>query len=123
MFVMAFSTWIHNKFIEWEKSNGGRRSYVDFSRWLGVQQVTFIRWKNGDSKPNDFDTINLLASKLGDEVYDELGLMRPDNPAYPFPSLSHEIRDRLVAAMSEINDRAAAHRRSSPVDHWKLGSS
>lgn len=94
-----FSDWLFDKFSEWEKTSGKRRrSVAEFSRYLGVKQPTLARWIIGDSIPKG-DSVNLLADKLGPEVYDQLGLPRP-----VFYSLPEDFRNRLNLAIREVNE-------------------
>lgn len=51
---------------------------ADFARFLGVESTTLSNWVNGGRRPTG-KYILLLASKLGPEIYDVLGMPRPDS--------------------------------------------
>ncbi len=73
-----FGEWLDNQYLKWQLANGGRRTLDDFAEFLGIgSRVTLSRWINGKSKP-ERESIEILASKLGPEIYDRLGMERPD---------------------------------------------
>lgn len=74
---MNFPKFLESKFLEWQREQGGRRTVTEFARWIGVKQSSVSMWWNGANEPSD-ESIRLLANKLGLEVYDALGLERPD---------------------------------------------
>ena len=74
--MMKFSDWLQSKFLEWEKKSGHRQSYANFARYLGVKQPSLVHWMNDDNPPS-IKYIQLLASKLGPEVYDYFEIPRP----------------------------------------------
>ena len=76
--VMNFPKFLEIKFLEWQHGEGGRRTVKEFAEWLGVKQSTVSMWWNGTNTPRDSDIIRTLAVRLGMEVYDVLGLERPD---------------------------------------------
>jgi hypothetical protein len=74
-----FSCWLQKKYLEWAASQiqPGKmvQSQTDFGRWLGFKQSTFSTWMTGSKVPSG-NFVDLLADKLGLEVYDALGLAR-----------------------------------------------
>jgi transcriptional regulator with XRE-family HTH domain len=73
----AFSVYLENKYLDWQKSGGGRRSLTDFAEYLGVDKGVLSNWMNAKRVPNGA-SIPLLVGKFGPTVYDTLGLIRPD---------------------------------------------
>jgi len=69
--------WLERQFLDWQREQGGRRTVTEFSEWLEVGRDTLNNWMNGRRTPEGEST-NLLAAKLGPEIYDVLGLPRPD---------------------------------------------
>jgi hypothetical protein len=75
-----FKDWFFNKFIEWEKTQPGRRSNQSvFARWLSeneydvtIKQQLVSYWIKGPYEPTDQKYILVLASKLGQEIYQVL---------------------------------------------------
>lgn len=74
---MGFDKFLEYKYLEWQQSEGGRKTVKEFAKWLGVSQSSVSMWWNGERIPQG-ETIDKLAEKLGPEVYDALGLERPD---------------------------------------------
>ena len=74
---MSFPTYLEKKFVEWQMGEGRRKSTADFAAYLGVSQSVISMWMNGSRIPNK-QSVELLASIFGLEVYDALDLPRPD---------------------------------------------
>lgn len=74
MRTMKFSELLEAKYLEWRKGTGGKKTETEFAEWLGFKVSTVSTWWNEKSKPNDEKIIRRLAQKLGDEVYDALGI-------------------------------------------------
>lgn len=79
MLAMNFPQLLEAKYLEWRKNEGGKKTETEFAEWLGFKISTVSTWWNNKSKPNDEKIIRRLAQKLGDEVYDALGMERPDS--------------------------------------------
>jgi transcriptional regulator with XRE-family HTH domain len=75
--TLEFRQWLELKFLEWQRNQGGRKTVLQFADYLGVSQQTVSSWWNSPKIPQG-DNIRKLADKLGLEVYDVLGLERPD---------------------------------------------
>jgi len=97
-FVSEFSSWITDKFREWEKSTGRRQSVTSFARYLGVKQPSLNRWMLGDSTP-DLDNIQKLAKKLGPETFRIAGAEVQESA---LNSLPPDLSLSLRAALDEI---------------------
>jgi transcriptional regulator with XRE-family HTH domain len=74
---MKFRNFLESKFIEWQNKTGKRRTIGEFAQFIGVRQSTLSTWWNTDVIPSG-ESVRLLASKLGAEIYDALGLPRPN---------------------------------------------
>jgi transcriptional regulator with XRE-family HTH domain len=77
MWVMTFSDLLEQKYLQWQAQQGKRRTLDDFAEYLGVGRPVLSNWLTGKRKPN-IESLRLLSNKLGFEVYDVLGLPRPD---------------------------------------------
>lgn len=75
--MMGFSKFLEMKFIEWQQLEGGRKTVKEFAEWLGFKQSTVSTWWSDKYPPNE-ESANKLANRLGPEVYDVLGMERPD---------------------------------------------
>jgi len=56
---------------------GGRKTVKQFAAYVGVSQSAISTWWNGDRLPEG-ENVTKLANRFGMEVYDTLGLPRPD---------------------------------------------
>lgn len=74
---MKFSQYLEMKFLEWQSKEGGRKTVKEFAGFIGVSQSTISSWWNGIRVPEG-ENIQKIAIKLGIEVYDVLGIQRPD---------------------------------------------
>lgn len=74
---MDFRQWIENKYLQWQSNQGGRRTVMQFAEYLQLSQQTVSNWLNGTRQPTG-ENIRKIAEKLGLEVYDVLGLQRPN---------------------------------------------
>ena len=76
--AMAFPQFLERKFLEWQTRAGGRKTVREFAEYLGFKQSTISMWWTGKNTPSDEAVLRRLADRLGLEVYDSLGLDRPD---------------------------------------------
>src|SRR5512133_3882533 len=111
--MATIKDWLNQKFIEWEKAQGHKQSYYAFARYLEVSQSGLGQWMNGGSTPSGDDLLN-IANKLGAEVYDTLGLPRPNvevqRLTVSFANLPADIRQRLTSAITESDQTLRAER-------------
>lgn len=99
---MEFSDWLTKKYIEWRGDAISGKSVSAFAREIGTSQALMSEWLSGKKKPGRRSLI-----KLGEyypEVYEILGFPNPE-PDSPFSQLPAPFKERLEAAMSEINTR------------------
>jgi len=74
---MAFAKYLETKYLDWQREMGERKTIEEFGHYIGVSQGAVSLWMNGKREPAA-DSVKLLANVLGPEVYDVLGLERPD---------------------------------------------
>lgn len=72
-----FSVFLTRKFLEWQLEEGEPRSQAEFANLIGVKRTSLTMWMNGDHLPGG-ENVTKLANFLGPEVYDLLGLERPN---------------------------------------------
>ena len=116
--------WLNQKFVEWEKAQGGKQSYYAFARYLEVSQSGLSQWMMGSAAPGGDDLLN-LAKKLGPEIYEILGLPRPNVEAQrmtvSFANLPADIRQNLSNAVAEAdNAMRQARLRADSAEARKL---
>lgn len=73
----AFTALLLRQMHAWESAQGKRATLQGFADHLDVSQPLLSIWLKGDTKPSN-EKLELLATKLGSEVYEVLGLPRPD---------------------------------------------
>jgi len=62
---------LNKKYQEWETTE--TKTLTAFAVYLGTSQANLSRWMSGKSIP-DGESISKIASKLGSEVYEALGM-------------------------------------------------
>jgi len=100
---MKFNDCLNKKYVEWRgDAIGHERSQKEFAEWIGVSNSLLTFWLKPNGKiPKHKATIDKLVTKFGPEVYDWLGLARPDT--IPLDQLPRTVRDRLTTAVYEVN--------------------
>ncbi len=105
--------WLNQKFVEWEKAQGHKQSYYAFARYLEVSQSGLAQWMIGAGVPSGDDLLN-IANKMGAEIYDIIGLPRPNADVQrltvSFASLPADIRQRLTNAIAEADNTLRVER-------------
>ena len=130
--MTTIKDWLNQKFVEWEKNQGHKQSYYAFSRFLEVSQSGLAQWMTGSGTPTG-DDLAAIASKLGTEIYDVIGMPRPSTEMQRFTlalaSLPVDIRQHMMNAIVEAGqalgqerlraDSADAHRKVLEIlDKW-----
>ena len=102
--IMNLKEWLLEEYRKWERKTGRRQSMTAFARFLGVKQPTLNRWMIGDNLP-DGNNIRKLAEKLGPEIYDIMGLTRPDDRLREIQNIYNETpaenKDELIRLIKE----------------------
>jgi transcriptional regulator with XRE-family HTH domain len=99
MYSMTFPEFLEKKYLEWQLKEEGRKTIVQFAAYIGVSQPILSMWLNGKKRPG-VENIKLLADIFGFEVYDALGIKRP-NPYLQrinrvFEFLPEEMQQRIA---------------------------
>lgn len=94
-----FALFIEKCYVEWQASNKRRQSIKNFAAYIGVSRVLVSSWMNGTRKPGPENT-KRLAQLFGLEVYDALGLDRPDPDLFfiteVWPELPADIQRQIM---------------------------
>ena len=69
--------WFNSKFVEWQNQEGERKTIIEFADYLGVNRSLLSYWMNGSRIPSE-DNLIKIAFILGFEIYDILGIQRPN---------------------------------------------
>jgi transcriptional regulator with XRE-family HTH domain len=74
---MNFPQYLEKKYLEWQQVVGERKTVREFAEYIGVSASSITMWWKGKRTPEG-ENVQKIANKLGVEVYDVLGLPRPD---------------------------------------------
>lgn len=75
--AQKFADWLEAEYLKWEQQRGKRSTLVQFANYLGISAPLLSHYIKGIREPSN-DTVHKLAQRLGAEIYDVLGLQRPD---------------------------------------------
>ncbi len=117
MTKLDFAKWIEKRYLDWQQRKGGRRTASEFAEWLGFENMTVNHWLNGKHIPKH-GNVYILALKLGLEIYDVLGMPRPDEGLYQVDVHWHMLKDEEKAAINKITQRAVQKRLGFVPDYF-----
>lgn len=104
MAQFKFSQWLEMQYIEWMRRSSQRKTLTAFADWIGVSQSQLSRYMAGKITPNK-DNLQIMAEKLGPEIYDVLGLLRPDLREARLLALFRKLdeiqKDALIATLDK----------------------
>lgn len=69
--------YLTRKYLGWQTEEGERKTLEEFANYLGVNRSLLSFWMNGTRVPNE-DNADKMAEILGNEIYDVLGMPRPN---------------------------------------------
>lgn len=81
------------------------RTQVEFAEWLGFKNTTVNQWLKGQRRPTRGNA-QALALRLGLEIYDVLGLPKPDEGLYHVNVHWHILREEEMAKIKRVVDGA-----------------
>ncbi len=94
--------WLTVKFLEWQNAQGDVCSISEWAEWLSVNSRKLVitrpslsLWMNDKRHPTG-DFLEVLAEKLGPELYDVLGKSRPDAKLAFVTSVWHRLSPACV---------------------------
>jgi len=96
----SFRQFLEIQFLEWQQRSGGRKTVFQFAEYLGVKQQTVSNWWNETRMPQG-ENVRKIAEKLGVEVYDVLGLPRPDPDLFYIQGVWDELTPEIRKAVRE----------------------
>lgn len=111
----ALGQYLDHQFLQWQISQGGSKTVIEFAQYLEVSRDALYKWMNGKRVP-DFESIKILAEKLGPEVYESIGLKPPNMHLQSieliWDSLSEEQQETYAA---EIREQAERNKQKAPA--------
>jgi transcriptional regulator with XRE-family HTH domain len=87
----AFAKWLERQYIEWMSDRGEVASQREFAEFIGIDPMNLSNYLNAKRRMPDQESIKKIAEKLGPEVYDVLGLARPDPQLQRLTSMWHKL--------------------------------
>jgi transcriptional regulator with XRE-family HTH domain len=101
------------KYIDWQAKSRQNRTLKSFALYLGVGAQLLSMWMNGTRTPGP-ENIDLLAAKLGPEVYDALELPRPDPHLQKLVQIWHLLPEEARRNLREQGERFADQNENDP---------
>lgn len=90
----GFAAWLHNRYLSWVRALGRRGSITEFAAVVVKHDRDIVnQWMRGRHAPKDPAVIRKIAAALGQEVYDALGVARPD-----------PLQDAIIANWGQLDD-------------------
>ncbi len=110
--------WLDKQYIAWQARAGESKTWGEFAAYLGVARGTLDNWSRGSRRPEGAN-VTVLAEKLGPEIYDLLGLDRPDARKLivnqVFEALSEEGKTKAVEELRKLAAREQKGRGNEPL--------
>lgn len=106
--------WMEQQFLAWQMREGGRKTVTEFARYLGVTRNSLNNWILRGQEPSG-DNLETIARKMGPEIYDVLGLTRPDPELQRINSVWDDLSPRERLRLAESAEEYAGRRRR-PAD-------
>jgi len=109
LIMSDFSDWFTNKYLDWQRENG-RGTVTAFAAYLGISQANASNYLRDASRP-DIKNLQLIADKLGDEVYEKLGAKPPINDSRlrllldSWNGLSEAVREEIFHLVKGREDK------------------
>ena len=104
--MTTFPEYILQKLQEFERAQGRRVSLDAFAEYIGVSRPLISYWINGKTKPS-LENVKILAARFGPEVYDVLGMQRPDENLEAISRLWQNLSPPQRQALREQAERYA----------------
>ncbi len=130
---ISFKDRLFIAFQEWEKTQPKKRSsFSAFARWLSenekgikISQQNVDAWMNG-VVPKDYKYILILSEKLGDWVFDSLGVPRPNKHLQTinrvFDLLPEDVQRRFAEEAAKYEEKGITNRVSKASEQRKARS-
>jgi len=110
----ATKTWLEAKYVEWRnKQPRGQDGVSHFAAHLGISRNTLTNWLNRGQTPEKAQVERL--AQLGIEIYDLLGVPRPDPALQQVIEAWGKLSNEARAEIDAIRERDKAR--------WQAGTS
>jgi hypothetical protein len=88
---ISFAYWLRRRYARWRYGPFNVQSIIhperrisQFSQWLGIDLRLLVGWMSGERPDPESEDFRRIAEKLGPNVYDRLGLPRPNEHSRRF---------------------------------------
>lgn len=104
----TLANWLELKFAQWQPAQErSQRSLTAFAAYLGIKQQLLDTLINGKRTSISNQTANSIAARLGPEIYDLVGLQRPDPDLARIESLWPRVAEERRAYIVRLVEKAA----------------
>jgi transcriptional regulator with XRE-family HTH domain len=114
----AVPEWLEQCYLNWQQSQGGRRTLTAFAEHIGVRQSVLSNWMTAKRVPRG-KSIDLLATRLGPEIYNLMGRVRPDPLYHRLVKILDEVQPEDREELVKMVEQFAATRRHKARDSNK----
>lgn len=109
-----FSEWITQKFLQWQNTEGKRKTLEEFAAYIGTSRPLLNMWMNGTKPRPGIENIKNFAEIFGDEIYDVLEMPRPNpykkNIDRVWDFLPEDFQKRLSEEVAEYETKNISER-------------
>jgi transcriptional regulator with XRE-family HTH domain len=98
----GFAKWLEIQYLDWMHKKGEVTAQREFAEYLGLDPVQLSHYLNARRKMPDANIIEKLALKLGPEIYDVLGLARPDSQLKQLTAVWHLLSQNQIKRILAI---------------------
>jgi len=102
---MDFKEWFNQKYLEFERESGTRKTIAEFAEFIGLPQPTVSSYLSGTNKPGSQKNLEKLAAVFGPEVYEVVGKSSTVFNYDPISEAPPEIKSKFSAALAAANQR------------------
>ena len=102
----AFASWLEINFLEWQTKIKRRASLQDFADHIGYSRPLISMWLSAQRLPSE-EGIERLSELFGPEIYDILGLPRPDPDLQRLNKIWNNIPEKVRQSLLEQGERYA----------------
>jgi hypothetical protein len=101
---MEFSQWLFHQYLAWQAGLGQHMSVTAFAAYVGISQPQMAAYLKGAYLPKG-ENLGKMASVLGVEIYDVMGMPRPADRESPLIKWATELLadPQMAEFMKTIN--------------------
>jgi transcriptional regulator with XRE-family HTH domain len=101
---MKFPNYLEQQFLAWQQRNGRRKTLDEFAHYLEISRPLLSMWLKGTRRPGP-KKIEFLVELFGPEVYDSLGIPRPDPDLQTLENIWYRIPKGIRQVLREQGEK------------------